>query len=93
MKEVNIEAKQDTGKVDAAGKKVYTAVPGKCKQYATTAEAIKDLTEEATLGIINMHVKIRALDGLRKGTSVSLMKMFKTASPEAQEKIKKLLGM
>jgi len=87
-KEIPIVAKL----TDKVTKKV-TEIAGKCVQYANTAEAIKAMTEEKVLQVINMHVKIRALDALRGGASPSLTKMFKTASPEAQEKIKKLLGL
>ena len=96
MKEIAIQAKS----VDKVTKK-ETTFDGKCKQYDTVAEAIKDMTakdtpgsgEKTVLAIVNMQVKIRALDALRKGATPSLMKMFKTASPDAQEKIKKLLGL
>lgn len=85
MKEIQIVAKTK----GADGKE--SEIKGTCKQYSNTAEAVKDLTEERVLGIVNMQVKIRALDALRKGTSVSIAKLFKGASKEAQDKIKALL--
>ena len=89
MRMIPIEAKS----IDKATNKA-TAIAGEAKQFANIAEAVKDYGgEDKVLAIINMHTKIRALDALRKNASPSLMKMFKSASPEAQEKIKKLLGM
>jgi len=89
MRMIPIEAKS----IDKATNKV-TVTAGEAKQFANIAEAVKDYGgEDKVLAIINMHTKIRALDALRKNASPSLMKMFKSASPEAQEKIKKLLGM
>ena len=89
MKEVDIVAKAKdkvTGKV--------TETKGKCKQFGTLAEASKDFGgDDKVLAVINMHVKIRALDALRKGTSPSMMKAYKSASPEAQKKIMELLGL
>ena len=73
MKEIPIVAKSKdkvTGKV--------TEVKGTCKQYATLPEASKDMGgDEKALAIINMHVKIRALDALRGGTTPSLMKAYR----------------
>ena len=88
-KEIAIVAKS---KDKATGK--VTEIPGKCVQYVNMAEAVKGLGgEEHALNIINMQVKIRALDGLRNASSPSFNKLFSTASPEAQEKIRKLLGL
>ncbi len=89
MKEIAIIAKS----TDKLTKKV-TEVKGMCKQYATLSEASKDAGgEDKVLAIYNMHVKIRALDALRKGTTPSLMKAYKGASVEAQKKIMELLGL
>ncbi len=90
-KEIEIVAKS----TDKVTKKV-TETKGKCVQYATLAEAVKGFGEDGekkVLAIVNMQVKIRALDALRAGTSTSITSLYKNASPEAQEKIKKLLGM
>lgn len=86
MKEIEIVAKSK----GADGKEVAT--PGKCQQYANVAEAVKAMTEATVLNVINMHVKIRALDALRKGTTPSILKAFKSASPEAQARIMALLA-
>ena len=89
MKEIPIVAKS---KDQVTGKETETK--GTCKQYATLAEVSKDMGgEDKVLAIVNMHVKIRALDGLRKGTTPSLMKAFKGASSDAQKKIMELLGI
>lgn len=95
MKSIAIEAKQDTGTKDAAGKVVYKSIAGTCNQYESVAEAVKTMEggEKTVLAIVNMHVKIRALDALRKGSSVSVGKLYKAASPEAQAKINALLGI
>jgi hypothetical protein len=93
-KEIDIIAKVTDKTVKGAdGKFKVTEIKGKCVQYASVSEAVKAMTEEKALAVINMHVKIRALDALRGGSSPSLSKMFKTASPEAQAKIKALLGL
>lgn len=93
MKKIKIEAKM-TDKV--TGKE--TTIPGECKQYDSLSEADKDLgvDEKGTsraLTILNMHVKIRALDALRKGTTPSIMKLLKSASPEAKKKVYEALGL
>jgi hypothetical protein len=87
-KEIEIVAKSK----DKDGK--VTEIKGKCKQYTTVVEASKDLGgDDKLLTIVNMHVKIRALDALRKGSGPpSLTKLFKNASPEAQQKIMDLLA-
>ncbi|MEM2125009.1 MAG: hypothetical protein QXQ53_01265 [Candidatus Methanosuratincola sp.] len=89
MKEIEIVAK---AKDKLTGK--MTEIKGKCKQYASLNEAVKDMGgEEKVLAIVNMHVKIRALDSLRRGSTPSVFKAFKTASPEAQKKIMEILGI
>ena len=98
MKEIEIVAKSKE-KDPVTGKQVEKEVgKGKCPQYDTLKEAVAafgDDGEKKVLAIVNMQVKIRALDALRAGTSsgtMALAKMIKGASPEAQAKIMALLA-
>jgi hypothetical protein len=89
MKEIQIVAK---AKDKATGQ--VKEIKGKCPQYETVAEAVKAMGgEDKVLAIVNMNVKVRALDSLRKGAKPSLLKAFKTASPEAQKRIMEILGI
>lgn len=89
MTNIEITAKSTdkvTGKV--------TEVKGQCKRYDTLTEASKDMGGDGkVLAIVNMHIKIRALDALRSGTTPSLTKSYKAASASAQKKVMEILGM
>ena len=74
-------------------------IKGSCKQYASFAEAGKDLGEDGALERLNAQIKTDAMNKLRRpaGGAVSLGKLIAAAkasgklTKEAQEKLADVL--